>query len=276
MILDKIVAQKRKEIAELKNIVSTGKLMDECRSCGTADGTRTGIFFRVLRKPGEVALIAEVKKASPSKGLIRRDFDPAEIGRIYTAGGASAISVLTDMEFFQGSSEYLRIVRDVSDLPVLRKDFIVDCYQIYEAKLLGADAILLIMAVLTDREAREFREEAAGLGMECLVEVHTDEELKRALSIGAHIIGINNRDLRTFKTDLNTTFRLREVVTDPEITVVSESGINSRLDVIRLGDHGVHAMLVGEALMREPDIGRKMAELLGKDGLEPGTVREMV
>ena len=243
MILDRIIAQKKIEVEKNKK---------KSRSLAAS-----------LRKPGEVALIAEIKKASPSKGLIREDFDPGEIARIYSTSGASAISVLTDKEFFRGSPEYLSTARSVSKLPLLRKDFIIDPYQIYEARLLGADAILLIMAVLTDREAGEFQGIAAGLGMECLVEVHTKEELKRALALDAQIIGINNRNLQTFQTELETTFRLREMISDPNITVVSESGINSRDDVLKLKEHEVHAMLVGEALMRERDIAKKVSELLG-------------
>lgn len=244
MILDRIIAQKKIEV---------DKNRKKSRSLAAS-----------LRKPGEVALIAEIKKASPSKGLIRKDFDPGEIARIYSTSGASAISVLTDKEFFQGSPEYLSTARSVSKLPLLRKDFIIDPYQIYEARLLGADAILLIMAVLTDREAGEFQGIAAGLGMDCLVEVHTADELKRALALDAQIIGINNRNLQTFQTDLETTFRLREMISDPNITVVSESGINTRDDVLKLKEHEVHAMLVGEALMRESDIAKKVAELLGR------------
>ncbi len=245
MILDRIVAHKKNEIKESR--------------------AKTRSLAASLRKTGEVALIAEIKKASPSKGVIRQKFDAAEIARVYTAAGASAISVLTDREFFQGSPEYVQEARSVSELPLLRKDFIVDPYQIYEAKLLGADAILLIMAVLTDREVQEYRRIAHGLGLECLVEVHTAEELKRALALGAQIIGINNRDLQTFQTKLETTFRLREMITDPGITVVSESGIKTRDDIIRLREHGVHAVLIGEALMREQDIGKKIMELLGRE-----------
>jgi len=244
VILDRIIAQKKIEVEKNRK---------KSRSLAAS-----------LRKPGEVALIAEIKKASPSKGLIREDFDPGEIARIYSTSGASAISVLTDKEFFQGSPEYLSTARSVSKLPLLRKDFIIDPYQIYEARLLGADAILLIMAVLTDREAGEFQGIAAGLGMDCLVEVHTADELKRALALDAQIIGINNRNLQTFKTELETTFRLREMISDPNITVVSESGINTRDDVLKLKEHDVHAMLVGEALMRESDIAKKVAELLGR------------
>ncbi len=266
MILDRIVAHKKTEVAGCKKLVSPETLRSRCENLDNRDKSGHESFAEALRKNGEVALIAEIKKASPSKGLIREDFDPAETAGIYTAAGASAISVLTDREFFRGSPEYLKIVKGLTEIPVLRKDFIVDPYQIYEARLLGADAILLIMAILADQEAAEFLELAFRLGMQCLVEVHTEDELARALALNARVIGINNRDLKTFKTDLATTFRLRELITDPEITVVSESGINTRQDVMRLREHGVHAMLVGEALMRERDIGHKVRELLGTAG----------
>ena len=262
MILDRIVAHKKKEIEENKNFIPIDRLKEKCLASDPSTGGK-GRFSEALRKNGEVALIAEVKKASPSKGLIRQDFNPGEIALIYSQAGASAISVLTDREFFQGAPGYLRQAADVTAKPLLRKDFIIDPYQIYEARLLGADAILLIMAILSDREALYFKEIAESLGLECLVEVHSKDEMARALALKANIIGINNRDLNTFKTDLGTTFRLREMIANPGITVVSESGINTRDDVIRLGQHGVHAMLVGEALMRETDIAKKIAQLLG-------------
>lgn len=258
MILDKIVAYKREEVRITQQKVPLSVLQNGVQP------RETRSFAQALRKSGDVTLIAEIKKASPSKGLIRVDFNPGEIAKIYSESGASAISVLTDREFFQGSPEYLTTARDLGSLPVLRKDFVIDPYQIYEAKYLGADALLLIMAILTDREVTEFQKIASDLGLQCLVEVHTEKELERALKAGATIIGINNRDLQTFKTELDTTFRLRQLVTDPDVTVVSESGINTRSDVIKLRENGVHAMLVGEALMRETDISAKIAELLGK------------
>jgi len=269
VILDSIVAHKKKEIEEKKLAVPIESLQEKC------DRTKTRSFSAALRKPGQVALIAEIKKASPSKGLIREDFDPQEIARIYSSAGAAAISVLTDEKFFQGSPKYLEKARSITDIPLLRKDFVIDTYQIYEAKIWGADAVLLIMAILSDRQAGELQKTALALGMECLVEVHTPEELKRALSMGTRIIGINNRNLKTFQTDLSTTFKLRGMIADPAVTVVSESGINTREDVIKLRDHDVHAMLVGEALMREQDIRKKILALLGKEGSEPGLPREL-
>lgn len=258
MILDKIVAYKREEVRQNQQKLPLPMLLNGVQY------REKRPFSQALRNPGEVTLIAEIKKASPSKGLIRADFNPGEITKVYSESGASAISVLTDREFFQGSPEYLTTAKDTGSLPILRKDFIIDPYQIYEAKCLGADAILLIMAILTDHEVIEFQKVALNQGLECLVEVHTEQELERALNAGAAIIGVNNRNLQTFKTDLETTFRLRQLITDPGITVVSESGINTRDDVVRLRENGVHAMLVGEALMREPDISAKIAELLGK------------
>ncbi|PKM81788.1 MAG: indole-3-glycerol phosphate synthase TrpC [Firmicutes bacterium HGW-Firmicutes-14] len=263
MILDRIVEHKKMEVQENKKQVPTEMLREKCENLRA--GFKKRPFAVALRGEGEVSLIAEIKKASPSKGLIRPDFDPVNIAGIYSGAGAAAISVLTDREFFQGSPEYLATARTVTDLPLLRKDFIIDPCQIYEAKLLGADAVLLIMAVLDDDEACRFLDIASGLELDCLAEVHTEAEMVRALAIGAKTIGINNRDLKTFKTDLETTFRLREMVTRPDVTVVSESGINSRNDMERLLNHGVHAALVGEALMREQDIGRKVQELLGKE-----------
>lgn len=267
MILDEIVAFKKKEVEENKKIIPVEDLFQRCLDLAKPKGK--GRFAAALRKEGQVSLIAEIKKASPSKGVIRPDFDPGEIALTYSQAGAAAISVLTDTKFFQGSPGYLRQVADVTGKPLLRKDFIIDPYQIYEAVLLGADAILLIISVLSNLEVVRFSEIADDLGLESLVEVHSEDELARALSLGARIIGINNRDLQTFKTDLTTTLRLREKIVDPEITVVSESGINTRNDVINLGYHGVHAMLVGEALMREQDIEKKIAELLGRSPGEP-------
>lgn len=265
MILDRIVAQKKIEIAADKSVITLEKLQEQCRNMVNPGQVKLQTFSAALSKNGEVALIAEIKKASPSKGLIRPDFNPADIARIYTSSGASAISVLTDREFFQGDPEYLREAQEETVLPLLRKDFIIDEYQVYEAKILGAKAILLIMAILNDAEVSRFQDLAAKLGLECLVEVHTADELKRALDLGISIVGINNRDLNTFKTDLNTTFRLRQMIQTNDVIIVSESGINTRDDVVRLQENGINAMLVGEALMRENDITGKIYELLGKN-----------
>jgi indole-3-glycerol phosphate synthase len=256
-ILDQIVAHKRTEVAADREALPLAIIQ---REISKLPPTRS--LSKVLRKPGEVALLAEIKKASPSKGVIRADFDAVEIAKIYTQAGAAAISVLTDHKFFQGSPDYLRQVREVTNLPLLRKEFIIDAYQIYQARLLGADAILLIAGLLETPQLVRFQELAGELGLECLVEVHTEAELAKARAIGAKLIGINNRDLTVFKTDLHTTIRLKSLITDPEVIVVSESGINTRADVLLLAQHGVDAMLVGEALMRQGDIAAQLAYLL--------------
>lgn len=262
MVLEQILAYKKQEVENDQwnlPLEILKRKMPEHQARPFAEG---------LRKPGEIRLIAEIKKASPSKGLIRKDgFDPALIAETYETAGAAAISVLTDEKFFQGSRENLILARNSCQLPILRKDFIVDAYQIYQAKYIGADAILLIMAALTDRNAKAFFETASALELDVLVEVHTEEELERALHIGAKLIGINNRDLKTFKTDIGTTVKLRKMITDPEITVVSESGINHPADVQLLAENHIHAMLVGESIMREVDMKSKINELL-KAGLK--------
>ena len=206
------------------------------------------------------AVIAEIKRASPSAGSIREDFDPAAIGRAYAAGGAAALSVLTDRDFFQGDPGHLVAAREASGLPVLRKDFVIDPYQVYEARAMAADCILLIVAALGDAALRELHDLAVHLGMDVLVEVHDGEELDRALAIEPDLVGINNRDLHTFDTTLETTLALRERV-PRDILLVTESGIHTREDVATLRNAGVHAFLVGEACMLAPDPGAKLAEL---------------
>jgi indole-3-glycerol phosphate synthase len=230
-------------------------------------------FAAALRKPksGGVALIAEVKKASPSAGIIRPDFDPVAIAKAYEAAGANCLSVLTDEKFFQGSLEYLRQIRHSVRLPLLRKDFIIDERQIQESIEWGADAILLIVAILNDEQLVHFHALAADARLPVLVEVHDEHELQRALAAGAQLIGVNNRDLRTFKVDLATTEALatrlfRSSPRSPEEQsplLVAESGIHTRTDVERLARCGAGAILVGESLMREPNISAKIRELLG-------------
>jgi len=217
----------------------------------------------VLRRPGRVAIIAEIKQASPSKGVLCRNFDPVQMARAYASAGAAALSVVTEENFFLGHASHLAAVREVTGLPLLRKDFIFEPYQIYESRVLGADAVLLIAAVLSAQKIKELMELAGELGLSCLVEVHTEKELYRVLSTGAEIVGINNRDLSTFKTDLSTTFNLIKLVDPSKITVVSESGIKSRDDILRLGGWGAHAALVGETLVRCAGPGRKLKELQG-------------
>jgi indole-3-glycerol phosphate synthase len=221
-------------------------------------------FFDALVDTDDIAVIAEVKKASPSKGVIRADFDPVAIGQTYEGNGASAISVLTDEKYFQGSDTYLTQVSNVVDIPILRKDFVVDPYQIYEARAIGAAAVLLIASVLDHEELEEMIGLCGEVGLDALVEVHTEEEALVASEAGAEIVGINNRDLTTFETDLETTPRIARHLPE-DVVVVSESGIHTRDDIIRLRDAGADAVLIGESLMREPDIGRKLRDLLGKD-----------
>ena len=259
MILDTIVAHKRIELKGDKQRMPLDTLKRKIR-----DLPQTRDFRAALSTPNCVHLIAEVKKKSPSKGIIREDFDPVGIARTYAESEASAISVLTDREFFAGELAYLSAIREVVTLPLLRKDFTIDPYHIYQARLAGADAILLIVSILTLAQLREFTEIARSMGLASLVEVHTDEELDLALTAGAEIIGINNRDLRTFHTDIGTTFRLRASIPTDKI-VVSESGINTHEDVMKLKEVGVNAILVGESLMRSPNIGNKVKELLGNE-----------
>jgi indole-3-glycerol phosphate synthase len=212
---------------------------------------------------GEAAVIAEIKKASPSKGLLRPDFDPAAIARSYAANGAACLSVLTDVDFFQGADAYLRQARAACPLPVLRKDFVIDPYQVYEARALDADCILLIVAALDDAELSALHRLALTLGMDALVEVHDGEELERALDLDAAMIGINNRDLRSFETRLETTLDLRASV-PAGVLLVTESGILASEDVARMRAADVHAFLVGEAFMRAEDPGAALTRLFGR------------
>lgn len=264
-ILDTIVAQKRIEIAKLP---ARSIAPDILRAAVARHGPRRD-FAGALRNPrrGDVALIAEVKKASPSAGIICHDFDPLRIAREYEAAGATCLSVLTDEKFFQGSLEYLTQIRQAVKLPLLRKDFIIDERQILEAIEWGADAILLIVAVLDDQPLRHFQTLASAAGLAALVEVHDESELERALAAGAQLIGVNNRDLKTFKVDLATTerlaARLRSAPNGEDRLLIAESGIHTRADVERLRRCGARAILVGESLMRGGSIAVKAKELLG-------------
>jgi indole-3-glycerol phosphate synthase len=256
-ILDDIIAHKRREIDAAKAARPEPQVRAAAES---APPPRK--FFDALAAPGPIKLIAEVKKASPSAGVIRADFEPVQIAQIYERHGACCLSVLTDEKFFQGSLEYLRSIRTAVGLPVLRKDFILDKYQLYEARAAGADAVLLIVECLDDCHLRALHNEAVQLGMAPLVELYEPENLPRVLEAGATLVGINNRDLHTFKTDLDHTLRMREKVPDTFV-LVSESGIRTRADVERLEAAGVDAILVGETLMASPDIGRAIDTLLG-------------
>jgi indole-3-glycerol phosphate synthase len=259
-ILDTIVAQKRLEVAKLpERLLAAGDLRDAMLEHGERRD-----FFAALAKPrvGDIGLIAEVKKASPSKGVICPDFDPVRIAKAYEAAGASCLSVLTDEKFFQGSLEFLRAIRQAVKLPLLRKDFIIDERQILEAIEWGADAILLIVAILDDARLKRFHELATEAGMTVLVEVHDEEELDRALAIGARLIGVNNRNLKDFKVDLAVTERLAGKLSTKHL-LVAESGIFTRADVERLKACGSRAILVGESLMRSDDIGTAVRQLVG-------------
>ncbi len=261
-ILKTILENKKEEVRAQKEVVSFAEL----RKIVSAGLPETISFSKVLEAKG-VSIIAEIKKASPSKGVIREDFNPVAIARIYDENSASALSVITDQRFFQGSLEYLKSIRAVTKLPILRKDFIIDPYQIYESRVAGADAVLLIVAALTPKKLKEFLVITAALGMDALVEVHNEEELEITTEAEAKIIGINNRDLDTFETDINTTERLAMKIPSTNI-IVSESGINTFVDIRMMKLCGVDGFLIGEALMREKDIGKKLREFRGLGGLE--------
>ena len=256
-ILDRITATKREEVARAKATVPETALRDQL-----ADAPPPRDFFASLAAGPPIRLIAEVKKASPSKGVIRADFDPVAIARTYQQHGASCISVLTDEPYFQGSLNYLRQVRAAVDLPVLRKDFIIDPYQVVEARAAGADAVLLIAECLNDDLLKQLHDAIVDLGMTPLVELYEPSNLPRVLQIGARLIGVNNRDLRTFDVDLEHTLRLRRQIPVDRV-VVGESGIRTRQDVERLEAAGVQAMLVGETLLARPDVAAAVDELLG-------------
>jgi len=258
MILDQIVADKKIELEARKRSLPLAELKRKIEKQVAA------LDFAEALRGDRIRLIAEVKKASPSKGVIRADFDPVAIAKTYADNGASAISVLTEVKHFQGSISYLPEIRAAlgnKKVPLLRKDFLTDPYQIYESRANGADALLLIAAILSPEKLKGLLELSHRLGMNCLVEVHDEDEVEIALESGARIIGINNRDLSTFETDLNTTQRLRPLIPQDRI-VVSESGIKDRKDMERLRGWGVDAVLVGESLMASSNIAAKMKELL--------------
>jgi indole-3-glycerol phosphate synthase len=257
-ILERIAAYKREDVAERKRRTSLHELEQ-------APTSPVRGFKRALEaafRPGRLALIAEVKKASPSKGLIRADFQPAAIAAAYRAGGAACLSVLTDGPSFQGDDRYLALARDASGLPALRKEFLVDPWQVAESRALGADAILVILSMVDDSLAQDLLSEAARLGMDALVETHDAKEMDRAARLGATLVGVNNRSLRTFETDLGITRRLADRVPENAL-LVTESGIFTAADAAELADYGARAMLVGESLMRQTDIEAATRALLG-------------
>jgi indole-3-glycerol phosphate synthase len=258
MILDEICAHKKEEITARKKQTPLAELEEQIARIRPARD-----FRNALRMPG-ISLIAEIKKASPSQGVFIEDFDPIGLANLYEQTGARAVSVLTDERYFQGSLDDLTSVHQGIALPCLRKEFIIDEYQIHESRAAQADAILLIVRSLSDAQLKDYQALAGALGMDVLVETHTAEEIERAIHAGAHIIGINNRNLDTFRVDINTTMELKRLVPGGHV-LVSESGIHTREHVMKLEDGGVDAILVGEALVTSSNIAAKMAELLGRD-----------
>ena len=257
-ILIKILRRKREEIDAARSTLPLSQLREQAATASLPRGFVAAL--RQKQQQGRSGVIAEIKKASPSKGVLREDFDPAAIAASYAAGGAACLSVLTDRDFFQGDALYMQQARAACELPVLRKDFMVDPYQVYEARAWGADCILLIVSALDDTGMAELGGLATELGMDVLVEVHDGDELQRALKLDLPMVGINNRNLRTFETDLNTTLSLLEQIPEDRL-VVTESGILAPADVTLMREHGVDTFLVGEAFMRAEDPGQRLAEL---------------
>lgn len=257
-ILKKILARKREEIAERSAIVSAEELLVRAGSASAPRGFAAAMAAKIAA--GESAVIAEIKKASPSKGVIREDFDPASIAASYAAGGAACLSVLTDVDFFQGADEYLQAARAACDLPVIRKDFIIDKYQIYEARAMSADCILLIVSALSEDQLHQLHDEAQSLGMDVLIEVHDKAELEIALKLDNPMVGINNRNLHSFEVSLENTYQLLEQIPAGKI-VITESGIHQRDDVAAMRDRNVNAFLVGEAFMRSDEPGQRLREM---------------
>jgi indole-3-glycerol phosphate synthase len=261
--LSRIAADKRREIAEAKTAVPFAELQRRAQDAPAPRGFLAAIEHTVDN--GGYALIAELKKASPSKGLIRADFDPPALARAYEQGGATCLSVLTDEPAFQGSPRHVAAARDATSLPVLRKDFMLDPYQVFEARAWGADCILITLMLVDDPVAREMEDAAFALGMDVLVETHDEGEVERAARLRSRLVGINNKDLRTFRASLSTTEKLAPMMPKGRV-VVSESGVATRDDLDRLAASGVRAFLVGESLMRRPDLAAATRELLLKPG----------
>lgn len=259
-ILEEIAAKTRVRVAECRKQIPEAEMKRQAE----AMDSNTGFPFEQALRGERISFICEVKKASPSKGLIAADFPYCDIAKEYETGGASAISVLTEPYYFQGDNAYLKAIRETVSIPLLRKDFTVDEYMIYEAKVIGADAVLLICAILSDEELLRFRETADRLGLTALVEAHDEEEVRRAMKAGARVIGVNNRDLRTFTVDIHNSVRFRELVS-AETVFVSESGIRNAADIAMLADNHVNAVLVGETLMRADDRAEALRELRGNN-----------
>jgi indole-3-glycerol phosphate synthase len=256
MILSRIIEEKRRVVEEAKRLKPQDELIDEIKNISARSS-----FKKSISRPHHINLIAEIKKASPSRGRIRGDFNPAKIAMTYQANGASAISVLTDERFFEGKLEYIKTVKEHVSIPVLRKDFIIDEYQLYESVAAGADAVLLIAELFSANELVSFYDLAASLGLDVLLEVHSEEDANKALATGGDIIGINNRDLHSFKVDLSVTQKLLRLLPAGKVRV-SESGIKTYEDVMFLRSIGVNAVLIGEAFMESADIASKMREIM--------------
>lgn len=262
-ILKKIILRKLEEIQENCEIIPLREMKQKAMMISTISTSAAKGFADAMQAKldvGESAVIAEIKKASPSKGILRDPFDPVAIAKSYEKHGAACLSVLTDKDFFQGSNKYLQQVREAVNLPIIRKDFIVDDYQVYESRVIGADCILLIVAVIGDAQMSELTETALTLGMDVLVEVHNEEEMERALCLPLPMIGINNRDLHTFEVSLDNTIRMLDMIPDDRI-IITESGILGKEDVVKMRDNSVNSFLVGEAFMRADNPGKKLAEL---------------
>mgnify|MGYP001058542199 FL=1 len=257
-VLRKILARKLEEIAERSLVVPISALIDKAQVASSPRGFAAALAAKLAA--GQPAVIAEIKKASPSKGVIRENFDPAAIAKSYQQGGAACLSVLTDVDFFQGADAYLQLARAVTELPVIRKDFIIDDYQVYEARAMGADCILLIVSALSEQQLIQLHNLAADVGMDVLIEVHDAEELDVALKLNNRMIGINNRNLHSFEVSLDNTYQLLDKIPVGKI-VITESGINSAEDVAAMRARNVNSFLVGEAFMRSEQPGERLAEL---------------
>lgn len=259
-VLEKIHQDKLIEVRNKKKLVSGAEICAQIKCSEVKIRDFTG-FLNTKIKQNQTAIIAEVKKASPSKGVIRENFNPVEIALEYQKNGAACISVLTDEKYFMGSNEYLTSVKKAVDLPILRKDFIIDPYQIWEAKLIGADCILLIMAMLDENLAIELEAEASRVGLQSLIEIHDEDDLKKALNLKSKLFGINNRNLKTLEVNLNTTKILAPKIPQDKI-IICESGIRNKEDIIEMNSHGAKAFLIGESLMKENDIGLALKNLI--------------
>jgi indole-3-glycerol phosphate synthase len=257
MILDKIIEKKKIQLDQEMKDISFESLE---QSLKTQEMKSTKDFYNAIKRKNEISIIAEVKKASPSKGIIKENFEPLDIAKQYFEANVQAISVLTEKDFFLGDNEFLKSISQALPTPLLRKDFIIDIWQVYQSRYLGADAILLIAAILSDNQLKEYQKAAEALGMQCLTEVHDREELERVLQAGANIIGVNNRNLRTFEVDLKTTEQLKRYIPNDK-AVVSESGIKTLEDMKYLRESGIDAVLIGETFMRAPSIIEKINEL---------------